>query len=57
MNEQRSKGTTRWFSIPKESYMQKVGDKGCGKLKLTPSDSKFGTDDPALYWIMGDVFL
>jgi len=30
---------------------------GCGKLKLTPSNEKFGKGDPSDYWILGDIFL
>ena len=57
-NEKRKgKNNTHWFSIPKESYMKRNGTKGCGKMKITPSDSKFGTGDPSDYWIMGDIFL
>jgi hypothetical protein len=30
---------------------------GCGKLRLTPSNERFGKGDPSEYWIMGDIFL
>lgn len=30
---------------------------GCGKLRLTPSNEKFGKGDPSAYWILGDIFL
>jgi len=36
----------KWFSLPKESYMEKKGD-GCGKMRLTPSNEKLGNGDPA----------
>lgn len=47
----------KWFWMPKESYMEKKGASGCGKMKLTPSNAKFGSGDPSLYWILGDIFL
>jgi len=54
----KAQGTSKkWFWMPKESYMEKNGTSGCGKLRLTPSNAKFGSDDPSLYWILGDIFL
>lgn len=45
------------FTLPKESYMEKVGGNGCGNLRLTPSDTKFGESSNFGYWVLGDIFL
>jgi len=45
------------FTLPKESYMEKVGGNGCGNLRLTPSDTKFGETSSHGYWVLGDIFL
>lgn len=47
----------QWFDLPPSSYMEKVGETGCGTLRLTPSNEKFGKGNPSDYWIMGDIFL
>ena len=46
----------KWFSLPASSYMEQVGQ-GCGTLRLTPSNEKFGKGNPSDYWILGDIFL
>lgn len=46
----------KWFDLPPSQYMEQNGA-GCGKLRLTPSNEKFGKGDPSEYWIMGDIFL
>ena len=51
------KSAHKMFWLPKESYMEKKGASGCGKLRLTPSNTKFGSGDPSQYWILGDIFL
>ena len=44
------------MDLPPSSYMEQEGS-ACGKLRLTPSNEKFGKGDPSDYWIMGDIFL
>lgn len=46
----------RTFTLPRESYMEKVGQ-GCNTLRLTPSNEKFGAKDNSNYWVLGDIFL
>lgn len=48
---------SKWFSLPKESYMSRKDDGKCNKMLLTPSNEKFGKGDSAAYWILGDIFL
>jgi hypothetical protein len=45
------------MTLPRESYMEKTSDNGCGTLRLTPSDTKFGESTAHGYWVLGDVFL
>ena len=54
-DEKRDKD--KWFSLPKESYMERDDKGGCSKLLLTPSAEKFGLGDPSEYWVLGDIFL
>lgn len=44
------------FTLPRESYMEKVGQ-GCNTLRLTPSTEKFGAKEDSNYWVLGDIFL
>lgn len=46
----------KWLDLPPSSYMSMDGA-GCGQLRLTPSNEKFGKGNPSDYWIMGDIFL
>lgn len=55
-NERNRDNGGKWFDLPPSSYMEEVGS-GCGKLRLTPSNEKFGNGNPSDYWIMGDIFL
>lgn len=53
----REENGGQWFDLPPSSYMEKVGETGCGTLRLTPSNEKFGKGNPSDYWILGDIFL
>jgi Eukaryotic aspartyl protease len=37
--------------------MEKINDNDCGRLRLTPSDTKFGKKEMSFYWVLGDIFL
>lgn len=55
-NQRFKENGGKWFEVPASSYMEKVGT-GCGTLRLTPSNEKFGKGNPSDYWILGDIFL
>jgi len=48
---------SKFFVIPKESYLEKKEGDKCGTFRLTPSDTKFGREDGGNYWVLGDIFL
>lgn len=48
---------SKWFTLPKESYMSKNENGSCKQMLLTPSNEKFGKGASSDYWILGDIFL
>jgi len=57
MNTNDGRQFPKYFTLPKQSYMELKDGKKCGKMRLTPSNEKFGKQNADQYWVLGDIFL